>query len=183
MTKGDVSGRFRKSRKNPVTVAGPWIPLPLEFLRSRACNELSPLALKMLLDLCSQLGPNAKGNGDLSAAPALMVPKGWTSNSNRTAALESLESAGLLMITRPGDRRCCTLYAVTLWPLNCDLSKLTYGPGAYSTQDWRQGCEMKASPPCEKGPAVWRPLRKNEKSVPTVGKPKLVMSPLRDNLQ
>lgn len=183
MTKGDFGSRSRKPRKNPVTVAGPWIALSLDFMRSRACNELPPLALKMLIDLCSLLGPNAKGNGDLSAAPALMAPKGWTSNASRVAALKSLEEAGLLIVTRPGDRRSCTLYAVTLWPMSCDPSKLTYGPGSYSTQDWKKGCESRALQPTEREPAVWPSLRRNERSVPAAGKAQRVMNPQRDNLQ
>lgn len=91
--------------------------MPLDFLRSRAWAELSPHAAKMLFDLCGGLGPNAKGNGDISAAPAIMRPKGWSSTATRVAALRELEDVGLIAVTKRGNRRVCTLYAVTLWPL------------------------------------------------------------------
>ena len=148
MSKGN-EGR----KKNPVTVAGPWFAMPLDFLRSRAWAELSPHAAKMLFDLCAGLGANAKGNGDLSGAPTIMAPKGWCSNATRVAALQELESARLISITRRGNRRLCALYAVTLWPLHCDLSKLDHGPGSYTTTDWQTAGADRSKTPTTDSPA------------------------------
>lgn len=103
-----MNARGPRSKKNPVTVSGPWFAMPLEFVRSRACADLSPQACKMLVDLCAGLGPNARGNGDLSAAPGTMRPRGWTSTSGRVAALLELEFVGLIVITRRGCRGRCT---------------------------------------------------------------------------
>ena len=64
-------GRDR-TKKHSIAVNGAWLPVPLEFLRSRACAELSPHAAKLLLDLMALLGPNATRNGDLSLAPKAM---------------------------------------------------------------------------------------------------------------
>lgn len=155
--------------------------MPLEFLRSRACAELSPHALKMLIDLCAGLGANASGNGDLSAAPAVMRPKGWSSDASRRAALLELEAADLIGITKRGNRRDCTLYAVTLWPLQCDLSKLEHGPAAFTTNDWIKCGIDRAERPSADAPATWKPLRKNENSAPATGQPPTDMSPQRDN--
>ena len=58
----------KPSKKNPVAVRGAWLPMPLKFLRTRACASLSPQASKMLLDMCMQLGPNAANNGSLSTS-------------------------------------------------------------------------------------------------------------------
>lgn len=148
----------KKPRKNPVTVRGAWFPMPTDFLSSRVCAELSPQGVKMFLDLCAQLGRNAAGNGDLSAAPKTMLARGWTSNATRVAALQELLDADLLTITRRGDRRRCVLYAITLWPLDCDFSKLDHGPGSYSTHDWEQ--TGRSTPPTAEKPAIWRALRK-----------------------
>lgn len=169
------------SKKNPVSVSGPWFAMPLDFLRSRAWCELSPHAAKMLLDLCASLGPNAKGNGDLSAAPSIMGPKGWGSTATRRAALKELEHAGLVSVTRYGNRRACTLYAVTLWPLHCDTSKLDYGPGSFTTTDWRRVSADRAERPTSETPAKWRALRANEFSVPALGQPSADKRPTRDN--
>ncbi len=175
-----ANGRNERTRKNPVTVSGPWFAMPIEFLRSRAWAELSPHAAKMLLDLCAGLGPNAKGNGDLSAAPAIMRPKGWVSTANRVAALSELEAAGLVATMRRGNRRLCALYAVTLWPLQCDLSKLDFGPAAFSTSDWLKLSTDRAASPTYEAPARWTALRKIKSGLPPTGKHKPNMYPLRD---
>jgi hypothetical protein len=169
------------SKKNPVSVSGPWFAMPLDFLRSRAWCELSPHAAKMLLDLCASLGPNAKGNGDLSAAPSIMGPKGWGSTATRRAALQELEHAGLVAVTRCGNRRACTLYAVTLWPLQCDTSKLDHGPGSFTTTDWQRVSADRAERPTSAAPAKWKGLRANEFSAPTTGQHPADKRPTRDN--
>jgi hypothetical protein len=169
-----------RARKNPVTVSGPWFAMPLDFLQSRAWAELSPHAAKMLLDLCAGLGRNASGNGDLSAAPAVLQPKGWTSVATRVAALQELERVGLIVITRRGNRRKCNLYAVTLWPMDCDFTKLDHGPGAYSTSDWQRATPRGAEKPTKDAPAVWRPLRENENSSPAKRQPSPDEYPPRD---
>lgn len=181
--RGEPVNRHGKRKKNPVTVSGPWFPMPLDFLRSRAWSELSVHGVRMLLDLCSNLGPNASGNGDLSAAPAIMHPKGWRSTATRVAALDELERAGLIAVTKRGNRRACTLYAVTLWPLQCDFSKLDHGPGTFTTSDWTKAGIDRAERPTCKTPATWRPLRKNEIALPATGQPAPDMHPPRDNLR
>ncbi|MDE2398354.1 MAG: hypothetical protein KGM91_23215 [Burkholderiales bacterium] len=155
--------------------------MPLSFLRSRAFAELSPHAAKMLLDLCAGLGPNASGNGDLNAAPATMRPKGWSSDATRRAALQELERAALIVATRQGNRRACTLYAVTLWPMQCDLSKLDHGPGAFTTLDWIKVAADRADRPTLTAPATWNVLRKSAIGAPATGQPHVDMSPPRDN--
>lgn len=167
------------SKKSPVTVRGSWFAMPIAFLRSRACAELSPQALKMLIDLCAQLGPNARGNGDLSAPPTTMEPRGWTSRATRAAALQDLLDTRLIIVTRKGNRRLCVLYAVTLWPIDCNVSKLDHGPGSYSVLDWEQ--DGAAAEPSIEHPATWRTLRKNAKSVPATGQPPLDIAPPRGN--
>lgn len=185
-----MNGRGGKSKKNPVAVRGPWLPTPLDFLRSRACAALSPLASKLLMDLMAQLGPNARGNGDLSAAPAVLAPRGWSSNSTRVAALQELEAAGVLCVTRRGDRRRCTLYGITLFPMDCDREKLEVGPGAWGQNDWQGPHGDLKGPPTAESPATWtRPRKrkpsmplcgKNESSEPATGQRPACMNPQRD---
>ena len=171
------AGKRRKA--GAVSVTGPWVAMPLQFLASRACAGLSPIGLKMLLDLCSQLGPNAAGNGDLSAAPAVMRAKGWSGNATRQAALGELIAAKLVCVTRQGGRRQCSLYAVTLWPMACDFSKLDHGPGLYSVNDWRGPKDEAASRPTDERPATWATPRKNTLPCPATGEPPAVMTPPR----
>lgn len=176
-----MPGPKRKSKRNPVAVVGNWVPMPLELLKSRAFAQLSPKASRLFLDLLSQMGVNGSGNGDLEASPATMAKRGWKSNADRTAALHELERAELLVVTRRGDRRRPNLYALTAWPLACDLAKLDITPGAYRRTDWQRDSTDLASPPSEDRPAVWNALRKDEKSQPITGQPTEVIDPSRVN--
>jgi len=151
----------RKGHRNQVTVRGQWLPFPVNFLRSRVCAELSHPALRLLVDLLSQLGFNAKGNGDLGASMTVMEVRGWTSKSALAGAVKELQAVGLLVVTRQGGRRRCSLYALTLWPVHCDPDKLDYGAvGSYGTDDWKADPERAEAPSIER-PAVRRHV--NEK--------------------
>lgn len=155
-----MSGRDKKRRRG-VVVTGSWLPVALEFLRSRACAELSPHGAKLLLDCLATLGPNASRNGDLSLAPKVMAVRGWTSKSTLAAAIEELEAHGLLIRTRQGSRLDCSLFALTLYPLDCDLGKIDVRPGGYRTTDYMDGGRL-ALPPSEMQPARWRHARKTK---------------------
>lgn len=148
-----------RHKKRGIAVNGPWLPLPIEFLRSRACAELSPHGLKLLVDMLSMLGPNAARNGDLCLTPKLMTVRGWSSKSSLSAAISELQDHGLIVQTRQGSRLDCSLWAVTLYPLDCDIRKLDVGPGSYRTTDWMLGGAL-ANPPTEGKKAVWRHARK-----------------------
>lgn len=147
----------RDSKKRGIAVAGTWIPLGLTFLRSRACAELSPHAAKLLLDLLALLGPNATKNGDLSLSPKVMQVRGWSGRETLRSAVSELLEHGLLVQTRQGGRKDCSLFAVTLYPLDCDLRKLDVGPGSYTSRDWETAG---LNTPTEENPAAWRRARK-----------------------
>jgi hypothetical protein len=171
---------FSKSKKSPVTVRGPWFAMPIEFLASRTFAGLSLHAAKLLLDLCAQLGPNARRNGDLCAAPSVLEPRGWTSETTLAAALAELKAARLVCVTRQGNRRRPSLFAVTLWPMDCDFSKLDTGPGCYSTKDWEEVAPGANQPPQEDRPARWAKVRQNANAPPATGEPPRVKPPPRD---
>jgi len=150
----------RKRKPGAVAVSGPWVPVPLELIRSRAFAQLSPHAAKLFFDLAAQLDRNAKGNGDLSATAQFLKARGWSSMSTLSAALEELLGAGLVAKTRQGGRRRCSLFALTPWPLDCDLSKLDVKPGSYGAADWTKGERTLAEVPTSEAPAIWnRPRR------------------------
>jgi len=151
-------------KKHGVAVSGSWLPVGLNFLKSRACAELSPHAAKLLIDLMSTLGPNATGNGDLSIAPKSLRVRGWTSRATLAAATKELMDAGLLVLTRQGSRTSCSLFAVAIYPLNCDIEKLDIRPGAYLTTDFAQNGKGEA--PTEEAPANWKAARKTKRLSP-----------------
>lgn len=158
-----------RDKKRGIAVRGAWQPVPLSFLRSRACAQLSLHAAKLLLDLLGMLGPNASRNGDLSLAPAIMRVRGWSGRTSLEAATKELVEAKLLIQTRQGGRKDCSLWGVTLYPLDCDLNKIEARPGCYLTTDYTGANGALEPPPTADDPAVWRRARKNTLACPATG--------------
>ena len=158
---GAVNGRGGRRKRRGVPVVGPWLPVGLNFLRSRACAQLSPHAAKLLLDCFALLGAGAARNGDLCLTPRLMAARGWPGRETLRAAVVELKDAGLLVETRQGSRLDCKLWAVALFPLDCDLRKLDVGPGAYRCTDWEGSGEL-VPEPTEAKPARWNRARKTK---------------------
>ncbi len=156
----------RSEKKHGIACKGAWLPVPLEFLRSRACAELSPHAAKLLFDVLALLGPNATRNGDLSLSPKAMRVRGWSGRETLNAAVRELIDNGLLIQTRQGSRLDCSLFACTLYPLDCDLKKLDVGPGSYRLTDYMGTGATLANPPTEGKPATWRRARKTQTVAP-----------------
>lgn len=155
-----------RKRKRGVAVSGSWLPMPLDFLRSRAAAELSPHGTKLLLDVLALLGPNATRNGDVSLTPKTMAARGWSGRETLSAAVRELIQHGLLVRTRHGSRLSCSLFAVTLYPLDCDLDKLDVRPGCYTTSGTWNADGALLKPPTEDAPARWRRARKTESVAP-----------------
>lgn len=149
--------------KRRVAISGKWVPVGLEFLRSRACAELSTHAAKLLLDVLGLLGPNAARNGDICITPKTMRVRGWSGRETLNATVRELEAAGMLAKTRQGGRLDCNLYAVTFYPLDCDQSKLDATREPYTASDWQADG---ADAPTEARPARWRKVRKTDSLAP-----------------
>lgn len=101
-----------KGRKS----GGTFAALPHHIFRASGDQappvaRLSNSARLLLVDLCQQL--NGRNNGNLSAAPKILEPYGWTSRGTLDAALVELVAAGFLVQTRQGGRNRCSLFAVT----------------------------------------------------------------------
>lgn len=158
-----------RDKKRGIAVRGAWQPVSLDFLRSRACAQLSPHAAKLLLDLLGMLGTNASRNGDLSLAPSIMRVRGWSGRTSLEAATKELVEANLLIQTRQGGRKDCSLWAVTLYPLDCDLKKIEVRPGCYLTTDYAGAKGALETPPTADRPAIWRRARKNTLACPATG--------------
>lgn len=162
-----------KSKKQNIAAAGSWLPIPLEFLKSRALAELSPIAAKLLFDVLALLGRNCIGNGDLSLAPKRMAARGWTSRSSLAAAVLELLEHGIIFRTRHGSRLDCSLFACTLYPLDCDLKKIEERPGCYRQSEYMGDGASLAAAPTEINPARWRRARPAKM---------ISVAPLRDDM-
>lgn len=101
--------------------SGSFSMLVHAFFQSPEYAELSPRAVKLLIDLFCQY--RGKNNGDLCAAFSVMKKAGWTSNDQLQKALAELLAKGWILVVRAGGRRQPTLYAVTVVRID-DTKKL-----------------------------------------------------------
>lgn len=159
--KGTQSGSKKRGR-DKVAVGGDWFAVPVAFLASRACAELSPMATKMLVGFLGQLRSNHFGNGRMDACKATLRRLGWTSDASAQAAIKELISAGLLAVTRRGCKGTVGLFGLTLFPMHCQSKGLDVGPGAWTVATWREEPGV-VDPPTDDAPAVWNRPRAAEK--------------------
>ncbi len=155
-----------RDKKRGIAITGPWQPVSLTFLRSRACAELSPHGAKLLLDVLGLLSTNAGRNGDISLTPKTMNVRGWSGRATLRATVQELLDNNLLFMTKQGSRLDCSLFACTLYPLDCDLDKLDVRPGCYATAAYTGGDGSMQKEPTETHPARWRQARKTETVAP-----------------
>ena len=113
---------------------GGFLMLPHALLNCAKFRALSPIGVKMLLDIAGQY--NGKNNGDLSAAWKVMQPKGWHSEATLSKAKKELLKAGFIAETRKGRLpNVCSLYGITWQQLN-PTPKLDVGPGGFPYGQW-----------------------------------------------
>lgn len=112
--------------------SGAFIPIPCKVINSENFKRLNGKAIKLLLDLCSQLRFKQGGtinNGDLNATMTDMRPRGWTSNETLDFAIKELLHYGFIIATRkPTAKKVCILYAVTWWAIDECNGKLDDTP-------------------------------------------------------
>jgi hypothetical protein len=119
---------------------GAFVPLPCDVLDSEAFILASHRARSLLMDLCWQLrfkSGGAVNNGDLSIAPKILQPRGWTSQDQVHKAKEELIHLGLIILTRQGGLNMPSLYALTWLAIDeCD-GKLDLAPTSTAPGQWR----------------------------------------------
>lgn len=105
--------------KGKNAISGGFLPLPHRLLRHPKYYDLSPSAVKLLVDLGSQY--KGGNNGDLTLAWKIMQPKGWHSEWTLNRAKKELLAAGFITETRKGRLpNVCSLYAINWRPLDFD---------------------------------------------------------------
>ena len=130
--------RFEKTKNR--REGGAFVPMPISVLTHRNYYQLTYKAIKLLVDMCTQLHFKTGGpvnNGDISIAWQIMQKKAWRSKETlRQAELELLHF-GFVKMTRQGGRNRCNLYAVTWWSINECNGKLDVGATATPSNDWK----------------------------------------------
>jgi len=112
-----------------------FLALPYVVVNSPKYCSLSPIAVKLLIDLYSQY--NGNNNGDLAYAFSLMKPRGWKSKATLQKAKNELLAAGFIEQTRQGGRNWCSLFSVT-WRATDDCKgKLEVPATRVSSGAWK----------------------------------------------
>lgn len=97
--------------------AASFISLHHYVLNSDEFAALTGNELRMLMELARQYKGN--NNGALTAMREQLVARGWKSHQTIDVQLAKLERKGWIVKTRQGGKRIgCTLYAVTIWPVD-----------------------------------------------------------------
>lgn len=113
-----------------------YLGLPHSLVRSAEWRGLSGNTVKFLIELAS--GFNGRNNGDLSLTRREAMDRGWHSKGTRDRAEQEALEAGFILVSRPGHRNACTLYAVTWLPID-DVGKGTVLKStATAPNTWRQ---------------------------------------------
>jgi hypothetical protein len=98
-------------------IGAPFAAIPIYLLEHEDYWEVSPTARDLLVCLASQFNAASGNNGDLCAAQSIMSKYGWA-DSTRKRALKRLEESDLLVKTRQGHKRRCSLYALSWLPID-----------------------------------------------------------------
>jgi len=127
--------KYRKKRG-----ASGFIKIPHFVCNSEEFCNLSVFALKLLIDLMSQY--NGFNNGSLTICWQVMTKRGWKSKDTLYKAKDELLLGRWIAITRVGNRKKTSLYALTTYSVNEDLKKV-YDFGVSSTDapahSWHNG--------------------------------------------
>lgn len=116
--------------------SGSFVRMPHALLRHRKFAELSPRATKLFIDLCAEYTGN--NNGDFSIAWRSMSHRGWRSKDQLYKAVAELTQTGFVVKTRQGGKHKCSLYAITLWPIDECEGKLDMPPTPRAPGTWKK---------------------------------------------
>ena len=130
-----MSGATRKrSHSNCKWGGGHFNALPRQFTGSVVLRNLNHFACKLFLDLQAQY--NGFNNGDLCITWSIMRKRGWRSRTTLQSAKQSLLDVHLILCTRPGGRRRCALYALTIYDIDECNGKHDLKPTSTPPRSW-----------------------------------------------
>ena len=124
---------------------GSFALVPHALLECANYASLSPRAVKLFLDLYGQY--RGTNNGDFTLAWKVMQTKGWTSKDQLGKARRELLEKGFIVQTRQGWNNRCSLYGVTLHPIDECGGKLDIKPTTTALGWWKNGPPEKISRP------------------------------------
>ena len=120
--------------------SGIFVPFPCSVLCHPNFTRLSAKAVKLLMDIVSQLRFRSGGtcnNGDLTATWTILKERGWKSRDSLHLSLQELLYYGFIKLTRQGGRHLPSLYAVTWWAIDACGGKLDIPETRAPSNEWK----------------------------------------------
>lgn len=114
----------------------PFVMLRKDVITSEQFANLSYKAIKLLIDVLEQY--NGNNNGDLCITMSVMKKKGWKSSGTLHSAKNELSEKGWIVQTRQGGRHRCSLYAVTMHPIDECGGKLEVRSTRTASNLWKK---------------------------------------------
>ena len=131
-------GKFKNGRsKTP-----PFVMLRKDVITSEQYANLSYKAIKLLIDVLEQY--NGNNNGDLCITMSVMKKKGWRSSGTLHSAKNELSEKGWIVLTRQGGRHKCSLFAVTMHPIDECGGKLEVRSTRTASNLWKRQINISA---------------------------------------
>ena len=107
-----------------------------DVITSEQYANLSYKAIKLLIDVLEQY--NGNNNGDLCITMSVMKKKGWRSSGTLHSAKNELRDKGWIVLTRQGGRHKCSLFAVTMHPIDECGGKLEVRSTRTASNLWKK---------------------------------------------
>lgn len=112
-----------------------FVQLPHFLLRSREFIELDPHAKSLMLYMASKY--NGHNNGDFACPVNRYKEAGFKSPATLQKARRTLIESRWAVVTRQGQRRRCSLYGLTIWPIDdCD-GKIEWPSERKASHSWK----------------------------------------------
>ena len=128
--------------KNGRNKTPPFVMLRKDVITSEQYANLSYKAIKLLIDVLEQY--NGNNNGDLCITMSVMKKKGWRSSGTLHSAKNELSEKGWIVLTRQGGRHKCSLFAVTMHPIDDCGGKLEVRSTRTASNLWKRQINISA---------------------------------------
>ncbi|GMV29545.1 MAG: hypothetical protein AMXMBFR59_16700 [Rhodanobacteraceae bacterium] len=133
----------RRRRQKGRQTTEPFASIPIHMLRHPKFLRLSPYAKALFLYWAGLY--NGINNGDFSAANNRFREFGFRSPATLQKAKRALVEQGFAVMTRQGEKRRCSLYGLTIWPIDECGGKLDYPAEKRPSHAWKRmdaGCPI-----------------------------------------
>lgn len=113
----------KRAKMKGRTEEGSYSNIPHVVMESENWRQLSPSALKLLMEFVYQF--NGRNNGDLTAAFSILRKRGWKSQNTINMAVKELIHYNMIIKTRQGDlMKRPNLFALTWRAIDDNKGKM-----------------------------------------------------------